>query len=163
MRNQAKFKSWLRIRTFRYRSGARADAGQALVEMAVILPVAIMLLLGVVEVGRYANASIVVNHAARAGVQYAAQNRVTASETSNIIQAAKNDASGVTSLTVTPSIYCTCADGSSSTCQSTDCQGSRIIEYTKVNTQTELQSPFHYPGFSQSYAVKGQAVMRVSQ
>jgi len=163
MRNQAKFKSWFRIRTFRRRSGALSDSGQALVEMAVILPVALMLLAGIVEIGRYANASIVVSHAARAGVQYAAQNRVTASETSNIIQAAKNDAPGVTSLTVTPSVYCTCADGSSSTCQSTDCQGSRIIEYTKVNTQTDLQSLFHYPGFPQSFQVKGQAVLRVSQ
>jgi len=163
MRNQAKFKSWFRIRTFRSRLGAKCDSGQALVELAVILPVALMLLVGIAEMGRYANASIVVSHAARAGTQYASQNRVTASDTTNIIQAAENDAPSFTSMTVTPNHYCTCSDGSSSTCQSTDCQGSRIIEYTKVNTEVQMQSLFHYPGFPQTFDVKGQSILRVSQ
>jgi Flp pilus assembly protein TadG len=163
MRNEMKFKSWFPDRTFRCRREAKSDSGQALVELAVMLPVALTLLLGIAEIGRYANASIVVGHAARAGVQYAAQNRVAASSTAQIIQAAQADAPGFSNLTVTPSYYCTCADGSSSTCQPTDCQGSRIIEYTKVDTQTVIQSIFHYPSLPQSFVVRGEAIMRVSQ
>jgi Flp pilus assembly protein TadG len=163
MRNESKFKSWLRTWALQYRLGTKSDCGQAVVELAVMLPVALTLLLGIAEIGRYANASIVVGHAARAGVQYAAQNRVTASSNTQIIQAAQADAQGFSSLTVTASHYCTCADGSSSTCQPTDCQASRIIEYSKVVTQTTLQSLFHYPGLPQSFAVKGKAIMRVSQ
>jgi hypothetical protein len=115
------------------------------------------------EIGRYANESILVSHAARAGVQYAAQNRVTASSNTQIIQAAMNDAPSLTTMTVTPSHYCTCADGTSSTCTGTDCSGSRIIEYVKVDTQVGMPSLLSYPGFPKSFAVKGEKIMRVSQ
>lgn len=163
MRSKLRIKNLLKNQTFRNRLGTKSDSGQALVELAVILPVALMMLVGIAEIGRYANACIVVGHAARAGVQYAAQNRVAASSDAQIIQAAQADASGFSNLTVKPSIYCTCADGTSSTCQPTDCSGSRIIEYTKVDTEISMQSLFHYPGFPQSYDVKGEAIMRVSQ
>lgn len=163
MKNHMKFKSWFRTRTFGRRMGVKSDSGQALVELAVILPVAVALLVGIAEIGRYANACIVVGHAARAGVQYAIQNRVTASDTTGIIQAAKADAPEFTNLTVTPSHFCTCADGSSSTCEPTDCSGSRIIEYVKVDTEINMQSMFDYPGFPSSFDVKGEKIMRVSQ
>lgn len=163
MRNELKFKSWFRIRTFKRRPRAASDSGQALLELAVMLPVALMFLAGIVDFGRYANASIQVTHAARAGVQYAAQSRVTASNTAQIVQAAQADAPGISNLTVTPSYYCTCADGSSSTCQPSDCQASRIIEYSRVDTAAQMQSLIPYPGLPQSFAVKGMAIMRVSQ
>ncbi len=162
MRNELKLKSWFRNRTLNYRREATSDSGQAVLEIAFILPVALMFLVGIAEIGRYANACIVVGHAARAGVQYAAQNRVTASSNTNIIQAAQADAPEFSNMTVTPSYYCTCADGSSSTCQPTDCQGSRIIEYSKVDTEVDMQSLFDYPGFPKAYVVKGEAIMRVS-
>lgn len=163
MTNWFKMKS--RIRNFKFgrRLGLKSESGQAIIEMAVILPVAIGLLIGIAEIGRYANESIMVSHAARAGVQYAAQNRVTASSDAQIIQAAKNDVPSITSMTVTPSHYCTCANGASSNCQGSDCSGSRIIEYVKVNTQVEMPSMFSYPGFPKSFTVKGEKTMRVSQ
>jgi len=76
-----------RIRNFNFgrRLGIKSESGQAIIEMAVILPVAIGLLIGIAEIGRYANESIMVSHAANAGVQYAAQNRVTASSNAQII------------------------------------------------------------------------------
>jgi TadE-like protein len=163
MKNHLKFQSWFRSRTFGRRMGVQSDSGQALVELAVILPVAVALLVGIAEIGRYANACIVVGHAARAGAQYAIQNRVTASDNAGITNAAQADAPGFTDLTVTPSHFCTCADGSSSTCEPTDCSGSRIIEYVKVNTQINMQCMFNYPGFPSSFDVKGQKIMRVSQ
>ena len=154
-----------RIRNFNIgrRLGIKSESGQAIIEMAVLLPVAIGLLVGVAEIGRYANESILVSHAARAGVQYAAQNRVAASSDAQIIQAAKNDAPSLTTMTVTPSHFCTCADGTSSSCTGTDCSGSRIIEYVKVKTQVDMPSLLSYPGFPRTFAVKGEKVMRVSQ
>jgi len=158
--------SKINSRLEKFTSGRRrmeSDSGQALVEMAVLLPVALGLLIGVAEIGRYANACLVVSHAANAGVQFGAQNRVTASENSLIIQAAKADAPGFPDMTVTPSHYCTCADGSSSTCQPTDCSGSRIIEYVKVDTQVQLESMFGYPGFPKTFTAEAEKIMRVSQ
>jgi Flp pilus assembly protein TadG len=161
MRNT--LKSWFRIQNMGRRMGIKSESGQALVEMAVMLPVALALLIGVAEIGRYANEAIMVSHAARAGVQYAAQNRVTASSNSLIIQAAKADAPTLTNMTVTPTRFCTCANGGSSTCLPTDCSGSRIIEYVKVDTQVQMQSMFGYPGFPKSFTIKGEKTMRVSQ
>lgn len=163
MRNRIKIMSWFRNRTIARKVGMKSESAQAQVELAVLLPVAIALLVGIAEIGRYANMCIVVSHAANAGVQYAAQNRVTASSDTLIIQAAKADAPNVANLTVTPSHYCTCANGTSSTCEPTDCANSRIIEYVKVDTQTEIQSMFSYPGFPKSFTVKGKKIMRVSQ
>lgn len=157
------FKSRPRLRYLNFRRLSKGDSGQAIVELAMIVPVALMLLLGVAEIGRYAYASIVANSAARAGVQYAAQNRVTASDNAQIIQAAQADAPELPNLTITPSHYCTCADGSSSSCETTDCGGSRIIEYVKVDTETQLPSIFGYSAFPKVLSVKGEDIMRVSQ
>jgi Flp pilus assembly protein TadG len=163
MTNRTKLKSRFRNFAFGSRLGIKSESGQAIIELAIILPVAVSLLIGIMEIGRYANESIMVSHAARAGVQYGAQNRVTASSDAAIIQAAQNDAPTLTTMTVTPSHFCTCADGTSSTCQGTDCSGSRIIEYVKVDTQTQMESMFAYPGFPTSFTVKGEKIMRVSQ
>lgn len=158
-----KKKSWFQNFTFGRRLGIKSESGQAIIELAIVLPVAVSLLIGITEIGRYANESIMVSHAARAGVQYAAQNRVTASSDAQIIQAAKNDAPSLTNMTVIPSRFCTCADGTSSSCLGSDCSGSRIIEYVKVKTQVEMPSMFSYPGFPKSFTVKGEKTMRVSQ
>lgn len=163
MMNELKIKSWLRKCTLGRRLGIKSDSGQALIEFAIILPVALAFLTGIMEIGRYANACIVVNHAARAGVQYAAQSRVTASANTAIIQAAKSDAPNFSNMAVTPSHFCTCADGTSSTCLPTDCSGSHIIEYSKVDTEVQLQSMTGYFAFPRAYTVKGEKIMRVSQ
>lgn len=141
----------------------KSDSAQALVELAFVLPVASFLLVGTIEIGRLANTSIVLNDAARAGVQYGAQNRVTASDNNGMSQAAEQDATNISALTVTPSHFCACSDGTSSTCEPTDCQNSRILEYVQVDTQTQLNTLLPYPGLPRSYTVKGQEIMRVSQ
>lgn len=163
MKNNLKMNSWFSIRSFRRFSVARGDSGQALVELALVLPVALTFLLGIVEVGRYAYASIAMSSAARAGVQYAAQNEVTASNNTQIIQATQADAPEFPDMTVTSSHYCTCADGSSSTCEPTDCQGSRIIEYVKVQTQYQIPQLFGYLAFTKKLTATGEDIMRVSQ
>ena len=163
MQNISTLKLRFRSAARRLLGGIRSDSAQALVELAFVLPVASFLLVGTIEIGRLANTSIVVDHAARAGVQYGAQNRVTASDTAGMTQAAQEDASSISNLTVNASHYCVCSDGSASTCQPTDCASSRIVEYVKVDTQTQLNTLFPYPGIPKTYTVTGQDVMRVSQ
>lgn len=46
--------------------------GQAVVEFALILPILMLILLGVVEFGRFYNASLMVNHASREGARVSA-------------------------------------------------------------------------------------------
>jgi Flp pilus assembly protein TadG len=66
--------------------------GQAMIEMAIVLPVLIIVLLGIIEVGRFADLAIVVASSARAGAIYGAQNLAAAVDQTGIQTAAQNDA-----------------------------------------------------------------------
>ena len=141
----------------------RGDIGQAFVELALVLPIFVLLLVGAAELGHLAYASIEVSNAARAGVQYGAQSHITASDYAGMQMAAVNDGSDVTVLSATASHFCSCADGSVSTCASGDCSASRILEYVQVNTSAAVPTLFHYPGIPPTLTLTGQAVMRVEQ
>jgi Flp pilus assembly protein TadG len=139
-----------------------ADRGQAIAELALVAPLVLILLIGAAEVARYANFSILVSNAARAGVQYGAQNLVTAADNAGMQSAAQADAQDP-SMTATASSFCTCANGNASTCQATDCPNSHRLVYVKVDTSETYQSMLHYPGITPSLQIKGHAVMRVVQ
>lgn len=147
----------------KYRKTTGAESGQALVELALVAPLLCMVLIGLAEFGRFAYFAIEVSNAAHAGVQYGAQNHVTASDTAGMQTAALNDGSNVSGLTAAPSHFCQCSDGTASTCLATDCTTSRIIEFVQVNTSATVSPMFSYPGISKSLTLTGQAIMRVEQ
>jgi len=150
-------------KTPRTQSLLAAEGGQNLLEFAFFVPVVLLVLLGAIEMGRLAYLSILVNNAAHAGVQYGAQNLATASDNIGMQNAALNDGQNISGLTAAASYYCSCADGSSSSCQPTDCAGSHRLVYVQVNTTGQFHSLFVYPGLPSSHTVNGEAVMRVAQ
>jgi hypothetical protein len=93
---------------------------QSAVELALSVPLLIVLPLAAVEFGRIFYTQISVTNAARAGVQYGAQNITTASDTNGTQQAALADAPNITGLTATASHFCQCANDGASTCLATD-------------------------------------------
>lgn len=142
--------------------------GGALVDLAAMLPVFSLLLIGVVEFGRLAYYSIEVSNAARAGAAYAAQGTATLANTSGIQTAARNDAPNLTSITtlsVTPSSVCQCDTGGTfstmTSCSATCSSPGRVITYAQVNTSAQVSAVLVLPGLPSSYALTGQAVMRV--
>jgi Flp pilus assembly protein TadG len=152
------------------------EIGQALVELALILPMFLLLLLGAVAVGRLAYASIEVGNAARAGASYAAQNHTTASDTTNISLAATQQAPNITSLSATTSYSCTCESISGTVTSFSSCSKtitnlttcpspSRIVETVQVNTSAPVDTAFRFPllGIPSSITLQGQAIMRVEQ
>jgi Flp pilus assembly protein TadG len=139
------------------------EAGQALVETALVFPILITLLLGTAELARVAYAAIEVANAARAGAQYGAQSGFTASDTTGIATAAANDAANLTGLSTTSSYACACSDGSASTCQPTDCTNSRIEQTLTVNTQVTIDPIIHVHGLPTTYTLKGQAIQQCAQ
>ena len=143
----------------------RGDGGQAFVELALVLPIFVLLLLGAGEFGRLAYMAIEVSNAARAGVAYGAQNHVTASDTTGMQLAATNDGSNVATLSASASHFCSCSGGGSSTCLPTDCTGAgnRILEFVQVNTTAAVDPLIHVPGLPTTYTLTGQAIMRVEQ
>src|ERR1700734_3884295 len=68
------------------------ECGQSVLELALLMPILCLLLLGIIEMGRYAEISILVSNAARAGAQYGAQNIATAGDSAGIQAAALQDA-----------------------------------------------------------------------
>ena len=148
------------------RNAIRDDRGQAFVELALVLPIFILLLVGAAEVGRIAFAAIEVSNAARAGVSYGAQNHATASDSSGIQTAATQDGPDLTDLQAVATQACTCSSGSAITCANagTNCLApNRIIEYVQVQTSAVVGTVFKFPGIPSSITLRGYAMMRVEQ
>jgi Flp pilus assembly protein TadG len=142
------------------------DAGQALIELALIMPIFTVLLAGAGDFARLAYAGIEVSNAAGAGVQYGAQNRITALDIAGMKLAATNDGADVSSIQATASNSCVCTDGTSITCANaaTACVSpARTLQYVQVNTSAEVSPFFHYPGLPATFNLQGQATMRVQQ
>ena len=142
---------------------SRGPRGQASVELALSLPLLLMILLVVVETGRAFYIAISVSNAARAGVQYGSQNLSTAGDNAGMEQAAANDAPNITGMTTTATHFCQCSDGSPSTCLSTDCASSHRLLYTQVNTRAPYAPLIDFMGILPTMSISGKAVMRVVQ
>lgn len=151
----------------RHRTTIRDDLGQAFVELALVLPMFILLLVGAAEIGRLVYAGIEVSNAARSGVAYGSQNHITASDTANIQLAATREAPNITSLaTPVVTLSCSCSNGTSITCANagTTCVSpAHILEFVQVQTSAPVNTLFHYPGIPSSITLRGFAKMRVEQ
>jgi hypothetical protein len=138
-------------------------AGQSLVEFALILPLLVILLVGAIEIGRAAYYAIAVTNASRAAVQYGAQNSYTASQQTEIKQAAMDDFGSpmLSPDNVTMSFFYTREDGTPADCGIIDCNAIRIIRYLKVITQFQLTPLIGFPGVPASFVLTGEADMRI--
>jgi Flp pilus assembly protein TadG len=144
----------------------QSDEGSSIVEIAFLMPILMLMLIGATEMGRVAYYAIEVTSAAKAGALYAAQNRVTAANTTNIALAASTDAANVGGLATQATVSCTCTSGTSVTCSNaaTNCTSpSRIEEFVQVKTTATINPIFNYPGLPASFALTGQSTMRVEQ
>lgn len=145
----------------------RNGRGQALVELALLMPIFILLILGAAEFGRLAYAAIEVSNAARAGVAYGAQTHITASDGAGMTAAALADAPNVSTISVSSvSNFCVCSTGGSLTCTNAlaSCPSpARVIEYVQVNTTANVNPLIHVPGLPNTFTLHGQAIMRVLQ
>jgi Flp pilus assembly protein TadG len=144
-------------------SGTRG--GQSVLEFALLLPVMLLLLVGIIEVGRFAYYSILVANAARAGAQYGAQGLATAADTPGIQAAAENDGQNLPQLAVTASQQCGCnGAGLSGTCPASGCLlPNHPLVYVQVQATGTFNSLFNYPGLPPSFTVTSTEKMRVAQ
>jgi Flp pilus assembly protein TadG len=83
-----------------------SDRGQAFVEFALILPVLLLLVLGIIQFGRLYNSNETITNATRAGARVAAVSRTASDPVGATIQAVKNSAPNLdlsqVTVTVTP-------------------------------------------------------------
>jgi Flp pilus assembly protein TadG len=149
------------------RAAGGNERGQALVELALTLPLFILLIVAAAEFGRLAYAAVEVANAARAGAAYAAQSGITAKDAAGIQQAAKQDAPNVTGIAATSTRSCYCSTGGGAlvcTNALASCASpARIIQYVTVNSTATVGPLFNYPGLPHTFNLSGQAIMRVEQ
>ena len=135
-------------------------AGQAMVEMALVLPILAVLLIGVSDLARVFFLSIAVNNAARAGVQYGSQNLADSADFTGMKQAALNDGSGVPGLSAAATNFCQCPGGGATSCSPLPtCPG--LATYVQVQTSAQFNTLVKYPGVPSTVALSGKALMRV--
>lgn len=144
------------------------DSGQAVLELAVVMPLLVLLFFGAVEFGRLCYVGIEVTNAAQAGAAYGAQNHALASDVSGIKTVAVTDGGNLSSLdsnwTSTGSdvtVQRLCGNTYSDT--PSTCTGFPQIEYVQVNTQVTVSSLFGLYGSASSYILHGQSIMRVQE
>jgi Flp pilus assembly protein TadG len=163
--------------TERGRRARGSESGQSLVEVALMLPFLLLLALGVIEIGRYAYASILVANAARAGAAYGSQNHFTAANPTTttypngiIVAAAdndfKNNGQPVSNLTVTKAYLCQCDNAGTFTtlanCTTGVCPAGQHEEVSLTVTATgTFSSLFSYPGIPPSISVTKSATLRI--
>ncbi|MFP5219097.1 MAG: TadE/TadG family type IV pilus assembly protein [Actinomycetes bacterium] len=87
----------------------RSDDGAAAVEMALVLPVLLLVLCGIIDFGRAYNAKVTLTHAAREGVRVWALTAPSdpATASANAEATTQAAATGLTGVTVTTPADCT--------------------------------------------------------
>lgn len=144
-----------------------------MLEFALMAPFLLLLLTGVVEIGRVIYYTVEVNNAATAGVDYGAQSTLAAQNASVMQSSAQSDA-GISGMTATASNGCACDMGAGTSCTypipgsgtcatiSDSCpMPEQVVECVQVVTQANIQPLFHFPGLPATYQANGHAVMRV--
>ena len=151
----------------------RSQSGQSLVELALLTPLLLLLLIGTVEMGRYAYIDILVANAARAGAAYGAESLPQSVDTAGIQAAANNDFqnNGITAtLNVTSSVSCGC-DSSGTFTAAVSCTGvgagtcvtGHWVVVVSVTASGTFTSMFKFPGIPGSLTMSHTAKERVVQ
>ena len=138
----------------------RNDNGNAAVEFALLVPVLILLVAGLVDFGRAYFTRMELENAARAGAQYGI---LHGSDDLATIRDAVRQASEVPTadLTVNASTFCACPDGTAQNRTTGDCGGFKPGTYITISAQTAFVPVFPFAGSSRPATITGTALVRM--
>jgi Flp pilus assembly protein TadG len=148
-----------------------SEEGSALVELALSMPVLLIMLLGAAEFARLAYASIEVVNAAHAAAVYASSSHAALSDSTGITNAAGTDSGNLTgsnAIQVTSvSSACSCSDtgvSPSSCADNSTCFNAHAAMITTVTVQTRsTYAPvIRIPGSALSFNLYGNSSQVVS-
>jgi Flp pilus assembly protein TadG len=157
----------------------RSESGNAIVELAVALPMMVMLLVGTADFARVFYQAIELTNAARAGVQWGARDPGSAVDSDGMRTAAINavNITGMTFPVAPPWYTCECANAAGTfsptspgpnNCTdppATSCPSAgtfRVITVSVTVTKT-FNTIARYPGIPASIPLSRTAIMRVSE
>lgn len=143
----------------RRRSKPGRRRGIAIVEFALVAPLLLLLLAGVLDFAMLLRTAASVADAARAGAQYGSRSPANAASISGMESAALNSAPGISGMTATAVRSCQCSGGSPVSCGGS-CTGGKIMIYVQVTTQATAHTVFNYSRLPFSGTVMSKATMR---
>lgn len=138
----------------------RNTEGSSLVELALIAPVLMLMLVGVVDLGRAYYLAMEIAGAAESAAEYGIQNPT---DTAGIQAAAQYDAPDVPNLSVgTPMYGCECSDGSSysASCSTAPTCATNVVYTMKVNVSTNYSLMLPLPALPSSLSISRSAMIR---
>jgi Flp pilus assembly protein TadG len=134
--------------------------GFATVEFALIAPLLLFLVAGVVDYALLMRDAIAVADAARAGAQFGSLNITNSSNTSGMQTAALNAAPDIKGLTATAAQVCECSNGTVVNCSGGTCSSGPVRTYVQVTAQTSTTAIFTFWGLPFGGTVSSTATMR---
>jgi Flp pilus assembly protein TadG len=134
--------------------------GSSLIEFALVTPLLLLLMAGVLDYAVALRTAIAVSDAARAGAQYGSLSPSNWTDFGGMEAAARNSAPKLTDLSATAKQSCKCADGAALSCAGS-CASGPMRLYVEVTTQATAPNWFAYPALGYTGAVSSTAVMRV--
>lgn len=155
-----------------FQRARRTDAGGALVELALVMPVLVLVLVGTIDFGRVFHTSQALNDAARAGAQYGAQSPATSGDLAGM-ESLATTATSTPGIAAVASRLCQCASdtgtfsptATANDCTSpaaTSCPGGHLVVTVTVATSKTFTTLVAggLPGFMQSIALTRSATLR---
>jgi Flp pilus assembly protein TadG len=110
--------------------------GSVMLEFTLALPILTLLLLGLLDLGRYSMQKSAMLQGAREGAQYG---MIAYSDSANINTTAQN-ATGLTGVTATNNVFCECVSGTTVSCSSTCSGGATLKRYIAVTASKSFSS-----------------------
>ena len=141
----------------------QSTAGSATVELALIVPVLVLIMLGLLDMGRVFYGAITVASAARAGVAYGSMSAVHSDNIAAMNASAQADALDVTGLTFNSEKWCECPAQTPSTvsCTLTTCtDGTTVRIYVETTVTGTFSTTLPYPGIPNTISISRTAKMR---
>jgi hypothetical protein len=135
------------------------ENGSAMVELAVAVPILLLLAIGVAEYARLYFTQITVANAARSGAEYGIKtNGNVDSMTYGARIEAGKDSVG---MIITAGTFCNCPDGTSADCVTGDCGSYGVPRaFDSVAVKKSVRFFFRYPGFPDSVVVQRKSILR---
>ncbi|HUQ19755.1 MAG TPA: TadE/TadG family type IV pilus assembly protein [Gemmatimonadaceae bacterium] len=140
----------------------RARVGTAIIELAVALPVLLLIVLGAADFGRMFFTGITVANAARATAEYATLTvENSGKDTAILNQIGRDDAGDVADVVVTSERFCRCPNGTTPACDGT-CPGTPSAPeiFVKAKAQKTINLILRYPGLRSTMTFRDSATFR---
>jgi Flp pilus assembly protein TadG len=139
----------------------RGEQGASLVELALVMPLLMLLLVGAIDFGRAFYLEIEIAGAAHAAAMYGSQNPT---DTTGMQTTAQDDAPNVPNLSVVTATYgCECSDGSSysAICTTTpSCPNKTEVYRVDVTVQGTYDPLIPWPGIPSPMSFSSSASVR---